>query len=88
MKLTPDMLGLASGMLVLAAGRCLTLRWCRDDVRARCRRPLLVCLAVALSFPLGPFAWIAFRPEPITAPKDEQRKLAEVCELQGTDPWV
>lgn len=58
-------IAMVAGAVAMGVGRFLTVRWCREDVKRRCRRPVLVMLAVAALFPLGPLAWLAWRPEVI-----------------------
>jgi hypothetical protein len=39
------------------------LTWSMKDARLRGKSPLLVCLAVLISFPLGLILWLLLRPE-------------------------
>jgi hypothetical protein len=62
-----DFLSIVVPLLIAAVfiGMLLfTLRFCVIDARRRGKSPLLVCLLVMISFPLGLIAWLLFRPEP------------------------
>jgi hypothetical protein len=41
----------------------LLMLWTANDAKERGKSPVLVCLLVLLSFPLGLVAWLLFRPE-------------------------
>ena len=42
-----------------------TFAVCARDAKRRGKSPLLVCLLVFLSFPLGLIVWLIFRPPPV-----------------------
>ena len=50
---------------VIVLGVCV--RWISIDARSRGKSPSLVCLLVAMSFPLGLILWLLVRPAPLHA---------------------
>ena len=81
---------MVAGAVAMSVGRFLAVRWCKDDVKARCRRPVLVLLMVAALFPLGPLAWLAWRPEVIEELVEEELEEAgqRGCVPAGMPVWL
>jgi hypothetical protein len=49
-------------LIVLA----FAIGFCWRDAKQRGKSPILVCLLVFCSFPLGLIVWLLFRPNPVT----------------------
>lgn len=58
-----DNFGLLFAFAIPLAFLTLLILWTATDAIKRGKSPLLVCLLVVLSFPLGLVAWVIFRPE-------------------------
>jgi uncharacterized RDD family membrane protein YckC len=58
-----DNLGRLIVLAVPLAFLLLLILWTATDAIQRGKSPLLVCLLVVLSFPLGLVAWLVFRPD-------------------------
>lgn len=61
--LVPSLFG-----FILLIGFAAILGFCWKDANRRGKSPLLVCLLVLFSFPVGLIVWLLFRPEPVPPP--------------------
>jgi uncharacterized membrane protein len=64
-----DNFGLFFAFAIPLAFLTLLILWTATDAIKRGKSPLLVCLLVILSFPVGLVAWLIFRPETGTPSK-------------------